>query len=181
MFISCLFNQGKRSYFLWPLGCLPLTHTFTLLWHILPPCIHKIPEHKLEHRVDFIRFYFSHFCVRGSPSALVISQNLLWRGERWCVFLWEEKKNLWQATLDTVPPQNKIKKNRWVYNSKIQNILSRWQDSGLDVLCFSGCAATLSSLQARSWWGLSYLALEGSESALPTLLAASQLVRAGPC
>lgn len=33
------------------------------------------------------------------------------------------------------------------------------------ILCFAGCVATLSSVR----WDLSYVALEGSESALPTL------------
>lgn len=167
-----LVNQGMRK------ACSGHLNVSLWLWLIVRvPFIHNIPRHKLD---DCISFYFSHVCVRGFPLLVPFlrTHGAFWENTE---MFFCERKNLWKAMLDTVLPQNKIKKNRWVYFSEIQNILSCWQDFGLDVLCFSGCAATLSSPQAKSWWGLSHLTLEGCESALLALLAASQLVRGRPC
>lgn len=106
--------------------------------------------HSHTQRDDIIECHSSHLGVRGSSP--LCSRHFLEPTEAFkeenANVIFPEKRMSGRPRRISVLPQNKIKTNRRVFTSKIPNILSRWQDFGLDGLCLSGCAATLSSSTA---------------------------------
>lgn len=150
-FYFYLLNQRKRNVFLEDF--VVDFHTFSLLWHIRVILLKYLDTHTHTRRemtsssvtpLTLVSRGSSPLCSRRflEPAELLRKRTLMWFSQK------REKRMSGRPRRISVLPQNKIKTNRRVFTSKIPNILSRWQDFGLDGLCLCGCAATLSSSTA---------------------------------
>lgn len=113
-FIFCWFSWGKRSdFFLSSSMSFFNSHLHTALTHSVAVTCTPTRAEGWHNQV-----FISLTCVSEVPLCSCNFTEPVGPLKKRCVFM-KERRSLWKATLDTVPPQNEIKKkNGWVSNSK---------------------------------------------------------------